>query len=101
MSISGNWRRGERQHRCYVPLAYASSLPQLRCPKGLVASSDEEVMQKLAKIMGQCGLATLLAFGVGESKRILAREKVCLVLCDEHLVDGNYEDILSASEWSR
>ena len=74
---------------------------KLSCPKGLVASSNEEVVQKLAKIMGQCGLATFLAFGVGESKRILAREKVCLVLCDDRLIDGNYEDILSASEWSR
>jgi DNA-binding NtrC family response regulator len=74
---------------------------KLSCPKGLVASSNEEVAQKLAKFMAQCGLATFLAFGVGESKRILAREKVCLVLCDDRLVDGNYEDILSASEWSR
>jgi|SRR4029077_9784655 DNA-binding NtrC family response regulator len=74
---------------------------KLSCPKGLVASSNEEVVQNLAKIMGQCGLATFLAFGVGESKRILAREKVCLVLCDDRLVDGNYEHILSASEWSR
>lgn len=74
---------------------------KLSCPKGLVASSNKEVVQKLAKIMGRCGLATFLAFGVGESKRILAREKVCLVLCDDHLVDGNYEDILIASEWSK
>jgi DNA-binding NtrC family response regulator len=74
---------------------------KLSCPKGLVASSKEEVVQKLAKIMGQFGLATFLAFGVGESKRVLAREKVCLVLCDDRLIDGNYEDILSASEWSR
>jgi DNA-binding NtrC family response regulator len=73
---------------------------KLSCPKGLVASSNGEVVQKLAKIIGQCGLATFLAFSVGESKRILAREKVCVVLCDDRLVDGNYEDILRASEWS-
>ena len=74
---------------------------KLSCPKGLVASSNGEVVQKLAKIIGQCGLATFLAFSVGESKRILARENVCFVLCDDRLVDGNYEDILRASEWSR
>ena len=74
---------------------------KLSCPKGLVASSNEEVVQKLVKIMGQCGLATFLAYGVDESKRILTREKVCLVLCDDRLFDGNYEDILNASEWSR
>ena len=69
----------------------------LICPKGLVVSSDEEVRQKLAKIMGQCGLATFLACRVGEGIRILGREKVCLVLCDDRLIDGNYEDILSVA----
>jgi ActR/RegA family two-component response regulator len=73
----------------------------LTSPKGLVASSDEEVLQKLAKIMGQCGLATFLAFRVGESIKILDREDVCLVLCDDFLIDGNYEDILNAAEKSR
>ena len=74
---------------------------RLNCPRGLVASSNEEVLQKLAKIMDQCGLATFLAFRVGESIRILDREEVCLVLCDDHLIDGNYEDILNAAENSR
>jgi ActR/RegA family two-component response regulator len=72
----------------------------LNCPKGLVVSSDEQVLQKLAKIMGQCGLAAFLAFSVSESIRILGRERVCLVLCDDRLIDGNYEDILSAAERS-
>ncbi len=74
---------------------------KLNLPNGLVASSDEEVLQKLAKTTGQCGLATFLAFTVGESKRIVDRHEVCLVLCDDRLIDGNYEDILSAAERSR
>ena len=73
----------------------------LTSPKGLVASSDEEVLQKLAKVMGECGLATFLAFRVAESIEILDREKVCLVLCDDLLIDGNYEDILNATEKSK
>ena len=73
----------------------------LNSPKGLVASSDEEVLQKLAKIMGECGLATFLAFRVGESIKMLDRENVCLVLCDDFLIDGTYEDILNAAERSR
>jgi len=67
-------------------------------PKGLLASSDEGVRRKLDKIIGQCGLATFLAFGVGESIRILGREKVCLVLCEDRMTDGNYEDNLNAAE---
>lgn len=73
---------------------------RLSGPKCLVASSNEEVLKKLAKILSHCGLATFLASGIEESRKVLVREKVFLVLCDERLVDGDYEDILSASEWS-
>ena len=74
---------------------------KLNVPNGLVASSDKEVLQKLAEIMRQCGLATFLAFTVGESRRIVDRDGVCLVLCDDRLTDGNYEDILSVTEGSQ
>jgi DNA-binding NtrC family response regulator len=73
----------------------------LNRPTGLVVSSYEEVLRKLARIMGQCGLATLLASSVAESVRILDRENVRLVLCYDRLIDGDYEDILRASERSR
>ena len=72
-------------------------LAKFNSPNGLVATSDEGVSQKLAGIMSQCGLATLLAFTVGESRRILEHHQVCLVLCDELLIDGKYEHILSAT----
>ena len=70
-------------------------------PKGLVVSSDEGVLRKFAKIMGQCGLAAFLASGVSESIRILNHEKICLVLCEDRMTDGNYKDILHAAENSR
>lgn len=73
---------------------------RLSGPKCLVASSNEEVLKKLAKILSHCGLATFLASGIEESRKVLVRERVFLVLCDDRLVDGDYQDILSASEWS-
>ena len=78
------------------PLRTRPRLAKLNFPNGLVVSSDEEVSQKLAGIMSQCGLATFLAFSVGESRRILDHHQVCLVLCDDRLIDGKYEHILSA-----
>ena len=72
-------------------------LAKLNFPDGLVVSSDEEVSQKLAGIMSQCGLATFLAVTVGESERILDQHQVCLVLCDDRLIDGKYQHILSAA----
>ena len=79
------------------PLRTRRRLAKLNFPNGLVASSDEEVSQKLAGIMSQCGLATFLAVTVGESRRILNHHQVCLVLCDDRLIDGNYEHILDAT----
>jgi ActR/RegA family two-component response regulator len=72
-------------------------LAKLNSPNGLVVTSDEGVSQKLAGIMNQCGFATFLAFTVWESRRILDHHQVCLVLCDERLIDGKYEHILSAT----
>jgi DNA-binding NtrC family response regulator len=67
----------------------------------LVVSSDEMVQQNLAVTIAQCGLLVFRAFTVGESKRILNRWKICLVVCDDRLIDGKYEDLLKATEISR
>jgi DNA-binding NtrC family response regulator len=60
---------------------------------GLVVSSDDQVRRKLAEILGQCGLAPVLASTVNESGMALAGHEVFIVLCDD-LVDGRYEDIV-------
>jgi DNA-binding NtrC family response regulator len=83
------------------PLPARPRSARLNSPNGLVASSDEDVQQELAEIMRQCNLTTLLAFTVGESRRIVDCQEVSLVLCDDRLIDGNYEDILTVAERSR
>ena len=60
----------------------------------IVASSNEETLQTLAEIVVQCGLAAFLAFTVDEGKRILRRQKVHLVVCEDCLIDGKYQDLL-------
>jgi len=67
----------------------------------LVVSSDEVVQRSLAGTIAQCGLLVFRAFTVGESRRILNRWNICLVVCDDRLIDGNYEDLLKATETSR
>ena len=64
-------------------------------PTALVVSSDEDVVQELAEITEECGLAAFLAFTVGEGKRILEKKRVSVVVCDDRLIDGQYADILS------
>lgn len=94
---------GEGQSRSFefmFPLRAGSHFSNWNRPKGLVTSSDEAVQQQLAQIMSQCGLATFLAFTASESRRIVDLHEVCLVVCDDRLIDGNYEDILRATEGS-
>lgn len=62
--------------------------------KGLLVNSDEQVCQKLAETLGQCGLATVFASTVAESGTALAQHEVCIALCNDCLADGNYEDIV-------
>ena len=61
---------------------------------GLVVSSDDQVRRKLAEILGRCGLAPILASTVNESGVALAGHEVFIVLCDDCLVDGSYEDVV-------
>lgn len=74
---------------------------KLNFPNGLVASSDEDVLQKLAEIMGRCGLATFLALTVTEARRILDHHDVSVVLCDDRMIDGGYDAIVHAAQQSR
>lgn len=67
----------------------------------LVVSSDEKVQQDLADIVTRCGLIPFRAFTVGESRRILARQEIGLVVSDDRLIDGTYEDLLAAAKVTR
>jgi hypothetical protein len=79
---------------------FAFALPRrnkrvmLKFPIGLLASSDGEVRRKIAEILRQCGLPSVLASTVAESGIALAGHEVSIVLCNGCLADGNYEDIV-------
>ena len=66
--------------------------------KGLVVSSDDEVRRKLAEILGQCGLVAEFASTVTESAVVLTAHEVIVVLCQDSLADGTYEDIVEMAD---
>jgi ActR/RegA family two-component response regulator len=66
----------------------------LKFPNGLVASSDRRIRRELAQILQQCGLAPVVASTVAETGVAIVRHEVSIVLCNDCLGDGNYEDIL-------
>lgn len=69
-------------------------------PKGLVVSSDDEVSRKLAESLGQCGVVPLFASTVVESRIVLAGREILVVLCNERLADGTYEDVVNLAHRS-
>jgi DNA-binding NtrC family response regulator len=66
----------------------------LQLPSGLVVSSDDEVRRKLAEVLRQCALAPVLASTVAESGMALAGNEIFVVVCNDRLDDGKYEDIV-------
>lgn len=66
----------------------------LQLPNGLVVSSDDDVRRKLAETLGQCGLAPVFASTVAESAKALAGHEILIVVCNDCLDDGKYEDIV-------
>jgi DNA-binding NtrC family response regulator len=64
----------------------------------LVVSSDDEVRRNLAGIIGLCGLEPVLCVTVADSRAVLSRYPICVVLCEDRLADGNYRDVVEAVE---
>jgi len=66
----------------------------LQVPSGLVVSSDTEVRRNLAEVVRQCALTPVLASTVAESAMALGRHEILIVVCNDRLEDGKYEDIV-------
>jgi len=62
--------------------------------RGMVVSSEDSVRRRLAELLRQSGLTPVLASTVADSQAALARDKVCMLLCDECLADGNYQAVV-------
>lgn len=71
-------------------------MPNLR--EVLVVSSDDEVRRNLGGIVGLCELEPVLCVSVADSRSVLARYPICVVICEDMLADGNYRDLVEAVE---
>lgn len=62
----------------------------------LLACPSFQVARALVGTLGEFGLRPLLTASVAESRAILARRSVSLVVCEANLPDGDFRDILDA-----
>jgi DNA-binding NtrC family response regulator len=64
----------------------------------MVASSDLENRRHLVSILDQQGLGAFCAANVRQCREILGSQNVGLVFCDRSFADGDYRDVLAATE---
>jgi DNA-binding NtrC family response regulator len=78
------------------PLLYrpASRFERSERRLALVSSSDDVVQQTLADSAALFRLTVFRSFTLGETRRILSQYRVELIVCEDRLVDGGYEDVL-------
>jgi DNA-binding NtrC family response regulator len=70
----------------------------LNRPKCLVVCSDAGIRQELGELLRRCDLTPILVSTLAESRRALPSMEVCMILCDECVVDGNYPAIIEMVE---
>jgi DNA-binding NtrC family response regulator len=63
----------------------------------VVASADLESRRLVTSALHRDGLDSICTSTVRECRELIAKEKVALVFCEEHLADGDFRDVLSAT----
>jgi len=91
-------QRESRKNAVMLPDRVRRVPTMLNLLPGMVVSSEDRVRRRLAEILGQCGLTSILASTVAESQMALARHKFCMILCDECLADGDYQAIVEVAK---
>jgi len=87
-------RTDEERFEIVFALRQRKKRVMLQVRSGLVVSSDDEVRRKLAQILQQCALVPVHACSVAESGIVLAGHEISIVVCNDRMDDGKYEDIV-------
>lgn len=71
---------------------------QVNIPNALVVSADYRISGTLGETLLLCGLAPTFAASIAASREHLAAGNLSMVLCQDHLPDGKYADILQLNQ---
>jgi DNA-binding NtrC family response regulator len=66
-------------------------------PNGLVVASNYKMRGNLGEALLLCGVAPILAASIADAAYHLATSSISFVLCEHHLPDGPYAELLSLS----
>jgi DNA-binding response OmpR family regulator len=70
------------------------AMPSQRVMEVMVVSDDLGVQQMLAKAVGRCGRAPIIASAIQEAEAILNRESIALIFCSDELPNGGVEEFI-------
>jgi DNA-binding NtrC family response regulator len=62
----------------------------------LVASSHPEQSQILSRILGNCGLESVVCSSLAEARTVLAEKPIRLAFCEDRLAGADLRDVLQA-----
>lgn len=63
----------------------------------LVVCCNTDCRRTLAEVLGLWHAEVISASMIGEARKILAEHPISLVLCESHLPDGSFADLLDAT----
>jgi DNA-binding NtrC family response regulator len=64
----------------------------------MIGSSDMAIWEKFANILESKDLSFIHFHSIKQACNTLTRENVLLIFCEKRLIDGTYEDLLSAAK---
>ena len=64
----------------------------------MIGSEDLEIWNQLTDVLKSRGLGLTRFRTIKEACRALSRENVLVVFCENQLIDGTYEDLLTAAK---
>ncbi len=70
-------------------------------PRVLVALRDPEARNAFSRVMPTPAIEPVFASSVGETRRILQRESIALVICEDQLGDGSFREVLRDAAMQR
>jgi two-component system response regulator PilR (NtrC family) len=67
----------------------------------LVALADPASQKALTNVLPSHGAEPVFASTLREARAVLSSEPIALVVCEDHLADGNYRDLLPVARAAR